>query len=140
MSHVSRSIRRTVVERAGHRCEYCGLSQLGQAAAFHVYHVLPTAKAGPTTSENLALACVACSLYKGDRVRAVDPESGAEVRVFHPRQDDWTENFLWIGERIVGSTPVGRATIELLRMNRPEILFIRIEEASRGRHPPTTAD
>jgi len=32
---------RLVVARAGDRCEYCGLSQQGQEARFHVDHVIP---------------------------------------------------------------------------------------------------
>jgi hypothetical protein len=37
--------------------------------------------------------------------------------------------------RVVGLTPVGRATIEALKMNRPIALAIREEEAIRKRHP-----
>jgi hypothetical protein len=40
--------RRQVIQRAKDRCEYCGLSQAGQEALFHVDHVVPvnlTAKA-----------------------------------------------------------------------------------------------
>ena len=35
-----------VVERAGNRCEYRGLSQLGQEATFHVDHVQPVVAGG----------------------------------------------------------------------------------------------
>lgn len=59
------SLRRLVVQRAGDRCEYCGLSQVGQAATFHIDHVIPIAAGGGTVAANLALACVSCSLYKG---------------------------------------------------------------------------
>ncbi|MBI4023828.1 MAG: HNH endonuclease [Verrucomicrobia bacterium] len=55
-------LRRQVVERACGRCEYCNLSQEGQEATFHVDHVVPIAVDGPTTLDNLALACVSCSL------------------------------------------------------------------------------
>jgi hypothetical protein len=44
----------------------------------------------------------------------------------------------WNGIRAVGLTPTGRATIDLLEMNRALILAIREEEAERGRHPPPT--
>jgi hypothetical protein len=47
MSDVSASLHDEVVRRAGNRCEYCGLSQVGQEAAFHLDHVLPrTAERG----------------------------------------------------------------------------------------------
>ena len=62
---------RVVVRRAVNRCEYCGLSQAGQEAQFHVE-----------------------------------------------------------------KTPVGRATVAGLKLNRPVALAIRSEEAERGRHSP----
>ena len=39
MSDISGSLRDAVTLRAGNRCEYCQLSQLGQEAMFHVDHV-----------------------------------------------------------------------------------------------------
>lgn len=86
--------------------------------------------------ENLALACVSCSLHKAARQTATDPETAKDIALFDPRRDRWTEHFRWQGVRIVGVTPCGRATVEALRMNRPLILAIRDEESLRGRHPP----
>jgi HNH endonuclease len=61
------SLRRLVIQRSKDCCEYCGISQLGQVATFHIDHVIPVVAGGETTSENLALACVSCSLRKGAR-------------------------------------------------------------------------
>jgi hypothetical protein len=58
MSDISSSLHEEAVLRAGNRCEYCGLSQLGQEAAFHIDHVTPRAAGGLTVIDNLALACV----------------------------------------------------------------------------------
>jgi len=66
------AIRRIVVQRAGNRCEYCRLSQAGQEAVFHIDHILPESEGGMTELDNLALACVSCSLRKGARRAAVD--------------------------------------------------------------------
>lgn len=137
MSHISAVLRRSVIARAANRCEYCRLAQQGQAATFHVDHVVPLANNGPTTLENLALACVACSLYKGARQEAIDPQSGEEAPIFSPRRQVWSEHFRWEGERIVGLTATGRATVDALKMNRPIILAIRTEERVIGRHPPS---
>lgn len=52
------SLRRLVIERAKNRCEYCGISQVGQVATFHIDHIIPVVAKGETTAENLALACV----------------------------------------------------------------------------------
>ena len=41
MSAIPASLRRFVLQRAGERCEYCGLSQTGQEATFHIDHVVP---------------------------------------------------------------------------------------------------
>jgi hypothetical protein len=127
---------RVVASRAGGRCEYCGLSQQGQEARFHVDHVVPVVHGGETTEENLALACVSCSLRKAAKQRAVDPQTGAEASLFNPRVDSWEEHFRWDGVRVLGLTPTGRATVKALKMNRLLILAIRSEEMLRGRHPP----
>ena len=139
MSDVSAGLHDEVVRRAGNRCEYCQLSQVGQEAAFHIDHVLPRAAAGPTTADNLALACVSCSLRKGARQTAPDPESGREVPLFNPRTQAWRDHFRWEDEAIVPLSPTGRATVAALAMNRPLIVAIRREEAARRRHPPHQA-
>ena len=136
MSDISPSLHAEVVLRAGNRCEYCQLSQLGQEATFHIDHVVPRTAGGPTTADNLALACVSCSLRKWAKQTATDPDTGEEVRLFNPRTQSWDEYFRWDGVRVVPLTPTGRATVTALAMNRPLIIAIRQEETVRGRHPP----
>jgi hypothetical protein len=133
---VSGHLRRVVVERSGYRCEYCGLAQVGQEATFHVDHVVPVIAGGQTTAENLALACVSCSLRKGALRIGLDPATGNDAPLFNPRQDAWSAHFHWAGVAIIGTSPTGRATVDALRLNRPLILAIREEESFRGRHPP----
>lgn len=135
MSPISVKLRRLVRQRARDRCEYCRLSQEGQEATFHVDHVIPVAQGGPTADWNLALACVSCSLRKGARRQAEDPETRRPVNLFNPRNDEWSEHFRWHGVRLVGRTETGRATVSALDMNRPLILAIRQEEALLGRDP-----
>ena len=136
MSSIPIALRRLILERAAGRCEYCGLAQEGQEATFHIDHVIPVAAGGQTALENLALACVSCSLRKAARQTARDPQTGKEVALYNPRLGDWNEHFRWEGVRLVGQTATGRATAEALSMNRTLILAIRQEEALRGRHPP----
>lgn len=135
MPTIPARLRRLVIDRAAGRCEYCGLSQEGQEAEFHIDHIVPRASGGETIAQNLALACVSCSLRKAARLTARDPETDQEVPLFHPRQDRWDDHFRWRDVRIVGLTPTGRATVEALRMNRLLILAIREEERMRGRNP-----
>jgi 5-methylcytosine-specific restriction endonuclease McrA len=129
-------LKREVFQRAGGRCEYCGLSQAGQEAQFHVDHIRPLADGGATALENLALACVSCSLRKGARRAASDPVTGRAAPIFHPRSQVWSDHFQWKGCRVVGRTPTGRATVDGLKMNRMLAQAIRAEEALRSRHPP----
>jgi hypothetical protein len=135
MSDVPAALRAQVVQRAAERCEYCRLSQQGQEAAFHVDDVLPLMAGGPTALENLALACVSCSLRKWANQSAPDPQTGGDVPLFNPRTHVWSEHFRWEAPRIVGLTASGRATVDALALNRPVILAIRQEEAARGRDP-----
>jgi hypothetical protein len=137
MSDISAALRDEVVLRARNRCEYCQLSQLGQEATFHIDHVIPRAAGGPTTADNLALACVSCSLRKWAHQTAIDPDSGKEVPLFNPRTQIWAEHFAWHGALVESRTPTGRATEAALAMNRPLIIAIRQEEMARYRHPPT---
>lgn len=74
MSDVSPALHAEVVLRARNCCEYCQLSQLGQEATFHIDHVTPRAAGGPTTADNLALACVSCSLRKWANETAPDAQ------------------------------------------------------------------
>ncbi|MDZ7343595.1 MAG: HNH endonuclease, partial [candidate division KSB1 bacterium] len=85
MSHIPPRLRRLVIERAASRCEYCGLSQEGQEATFHIDHIIPISLSGETVAENLALACVSCSLRKAARQTSIDPQTGQEVPLYNPR-------------------------------------------------------
>lgn len=134
-SYIPASLRSQVIERAENRCEYCHLHQAGQEASFHVDHVTPIKSGGETTLENLALACVSCSLHKSAKEFVPDPEINHLVSIFNPRQQNWADHFQWVGFHMTGLTATGRATIEALRQNRPIILAIREEEQILGRHP-----
>ena len=134
MGDIGVRLRRLVVRRARGHCEYCQLAQEGQEATFHVDHVVPRATGGSTIASNLALACVSCSLHKEARRSAPDPATGRTVPLFHPRRQRWSDHFHWEEVTIVGRTPTGRATVVALRMNRPLILAIRLEESEKGRH------
>jgi len=38
--------------------------------------------------------------------------------------------------RVMGISPIGRATVDALKLNRPAAQAIRRAEVARGRHPP----
>lgn len=125
-----------VKERAGHRCEYCRMSQSLQGATFHVEHIIPITCGGSTTEDNLALACPSCNLHKSDRSHVVDPETGETTILFHPRKQHWSGEFAWKDKRMVGITASGRATIHALDLNHPRRLRVREAESRFGLFPP----
>lgn len=111
-------LRRFVRDRAGHRCEYCGIIQVHVSfAAFHIDHVIARQHGGTDDAANLALACYHCNLHKGPNLTGIDPDTGSIVPLFHPRRDTWHEHFALQDVTIVGLTPIGRATIRVLQMN-----------------------
>jgi hypothetical protein len=122
--------RRFVRERAGHRCEYCGLTQeQSPLAALQVEHVIPKKHFGGDDPENLALACIDCNLHKGPNVAGFDPETGALTELFPPRRQQWAEHFEWRGVLIVGRTSIGRVTVQVLNLNSDEQRQLRAEFA-----------
>lgn len=117
--YIPTTIRDAVIQRAGNRCEYCLLPAEWASIAHHVDHVIPLKHNGSTVLVNLAYACFACNIAKGSDIAAFDPLNDEIVRLFHPRQDVWSEHF-WLGDgHLVGKTAIGRCTAELLQFNVP---------------------
>ena len=102
-------------------------------------HIIAIQHRGPTSAENLALACFDCNRHKGPNLSSVDPETGRIVELFHPRADYWKEHFRLDGPRIVGLTAKGRATVELLEFNTAHRLRIREELQRVDRYPHATS-
>lgn len=120
-------IRETVRLHARGRCEYCLLHEDDSPAVSHqVEHVIPRKHGGSDVLDNLALACIACNLYKGPNLSGIDPETGALTPLFHPRTDRWQQHFEFDGLEITGRTAVGRTTVVVLRLNDPVHLRLRI--------------
>lgn len=94
---------------------------------------------GDATADNLALACQGCNNFKYNKTTARDPVSGQVVPLFHPRRDHWYEHFVWNHDctLIIGLTPIGRATITALHMNREGVINLRRLLLLTGKHPPT---
>jgi hypothetical protein len=130
---MDQALRSVVRSRASGVCEYCRLPQaVSPYARFHIEHVIARQHGGATDESNLALACGACNFQKGPNIASLDPQTGQLVPLFHPRRDRWAEHFEWQGMTIVGLTPIGRATVQLLAMNDRTRLDIRAELQSLG--------
>ena len=134
-SYIPDALRRLVVERAQGRCEYCLLHQDDLPFSHHIDHIIPLKHGGKTESDNLALACLDCNRYKGSDLTAIDPTDGAISPLFNPRLQIWKEHFSFDGARIVGQTPIGRATTALLRLNDRMRVMQRQILIEAGRYP-----
>jgi len=115
-----------VAERAAHHCEYCRAPEAVFNFPFEVEHIIPPGGGGTDEESNLALSCRSCNIFKSDHVKAVDPDTRNEVFLFNPRRDLWAEHFRANPDGVLtGVTPIGRATISLLQMNRHAQLAAR---------------
>lgn len=133
---LSGEIARQVQQRAAGRCEYCRMHQSLQGATFHVEHIIPSSRGGPSVLDNLAWACPSCNLHKSDRIDAPAPDTGEMVSLFNPRTDNWHVHFRWDGYHITGLTAIGRATVDALSFNHDRRLKIRQAEELFDRFPP----
>jgi hypothetical protein len=136
--YVPIELRRRVAEQARYRCGYCLTQEAVIGRPMEVDHLVPRSLGGPTTEENLWLACPLCNGHKGNRSLLIDPRTGVIVTVFNPRQQQWVEHFAWSegGTRIDGRTAVGRATVAALQLNRPSLVLARRLWVAAGWHPP----
>jgi len=136
--YISVELERRVRERFGNCCAYCRTAEDLTVAIFEIEHIVPRSAGGETELENLGLSCPTCNRYKSDLMLAHDPVTQADVPLFHPHQHRWLEHFSWTEDatQIVGMTPIGRATIGALKMNRPQIIRVRRMWVAMGEHPP----
>ena len=135
---VSRALRRFVRERAKECCEYCQAPANFASASFHCEHIIPRKIGGGNTLDNLAWACPWCNSAKHAKTHARDPKTEQRVPLFHPRLKRWPRHFMWSDDflSIIGRTRTGRATVEVLNMNRIEQVNMRRALRNSGEHIP----
>lgn len=135
---LSGKVKAFVSKRAGYICEYCLAPSAFSSTHYAVEHIIPTSKGGMNMVENLALACQGCNNIKFTKIDAADPESGTIVPLFNPRTQSWGDHFCWDARfvEMIGLTPVGRATIDALDLNRVEVCNLRAILFVIGEHPP----
>ena len=54
------------------------------------------------------------------------------ARLFNPRIDVWQVHFRWSGPKLLGKTPEGRATVNVLCINRVDTLLLRRSLMAEG--------
>ncbi len=104
---------------------------------------MPQSLGGSDQPDNLALACHRCNERRYNFTSGIDPQTQAEIPLFNPRQQQWSDHFIWTkdGTIILGKTPTGRATDHRIDLNDKRIDEPSIQIARRfwivaGWHPP----
>lgn len=136
--YIPKALRERVAAQAEYRCGYCQTQEEVVGMALEIDHLIPRAQQGATDEVNLWLACSTCNDTKNDRISATDPLTGEAVALFNPRQQAWREHFNWSaeGDRIIGMSGTGRATVAALNLNRFHLVRSRRIWVKAGVHPP----
>jgi hypothetical protein len=133
----NKATRKIVRERAKGFCEYCLSPVEFSPGPFAAEHTIPTARGGDDALENLAFSCQGCNGHKFTAVDALDPVTKLIAPLFNPRQERWNEHFEWSADFlfIIGTSPTGRATVERLQFNRPNLVNLRRALLAIDMHP-----
>jgi 5-methylcytosine-specific restriction endonuclease McrA len=136
-AYLTADLRQRLLAADDHRCAYCQTAAANTGQPMTVDHIIPEAQEGTTEFDNLCFACRRCNEFKGANTSEVDPLTGENVSLFHPRQDIWAAHFAWdtSGTRLLGLSAIGRATIVALNMNNEVIVDVRRRWVSVGWHP-----
>jgi hypothetical protein len=126
-----------IAHRAKGCCEYCRMLYDFSPDTFEIEHIISLFQGGTNELINLAFSCGGCNGYKGLKIMAFDPRTEITVNLFNPRTEIWKNHFQWQDDFsiIEGTTPTGRATVELLKLNRKGVVNIRKALYAYGVHP-----
>ncbi|MFK7980618.1 MAG: HNH endonuclease [Saprospiraceae bacterium] len=137
-AYLPKETKRLVFERASFTCEYCFSLDQYSSSPFNVEHIIPVSKSGGNDIKNLALACHGCNAHKYNKMFGMDKETMHLAPLYNPQINEWHKHFKWneAFTIIIGLTPIGRATIETLHLNRFRLLNQRFVFRKAGLHPP----
>ena len=94
-TYIPVAIQRAVLELSKGYCEYCVIPSNFSTDYFHHEHIIPLTLDGKTELGNLARSCGICNNNKSDKIKHTDPLTKQIIRLYHPRQDIWTDHFQW---------------------------------------------
>lgn len=135
--YISVALQKTILKRSKGCCEYCLLPATFSPNAFNFEHIIPLSKNGLTILENLAYSCGGCNAFKNDKIEGIDPLSQQRFPLFNPIEQNWNDNFEWSEDDlfVLGTTPIGRGTVQLLKINREGCVNLRKLLKLAGLHP-----
>ena len=130
--------RAAAIARACACCEYRCAQEQYAPDPFSVEHIVPSIKGGTNAMANLAYSCQGCNGRKYISIEAIDLATGMIVSLYHPRQHRWNDHFAWNPDcsLIIALTPIGRATVEKLQLNRDGLVNLRRVLYRFDAHPP----
>ena len=105
---------------AGYRCEYC--KKLLTDVNFEFDHIWPASRGGLTVVSNLAISCKRCNENKRNHVEWIDPVTGSTYPIFNPRMMHWKDHFRQARNEVIGVSPIGRASANILFHSSPQYL------------------
>lgn len=119
-------------------CAYCHTPESLTIAIYEIEHIVPRINGGESVFENLCFACPTCNRYKGTRQFVPDDVTGKPTALFHPHAQRWSEHFAWSDDATVllAKTDTARVTIDVLRINRPELVRLRKMWVRLDKFPP----
>jgi HNH endonuclease len=138
MAEITAQQKGFITQRARGCCEYCWSQIKFSPDPFSVEHIIPLSKGGTYDLENLALACQGCNNRKYNHTEAINPIDGQFVSLYHPRQQSWSDHFVWSDDftEMIGISPSGRATIVRFQLNREGVVNLRGVLRTKDFHPP----
>lgn len=137
--YISKADKKSVKKRANGYCEYCFSKEEFCPDSFSMEHIIPLAKNGEHSLDNLANSCQGCNNLKYTSTEFLDKVTGEYFSLYNPRKHIWAEHFQWSENylHLIGISAIGRVTIELLQLNRKGVVNLRRALIALNEHPPT---
>ncbi|HLJ57701.1 MAG TPA: HNH endonuclease [Chthonomonadaceae bacterium] len=106
-----------------YRCGYCGVRESDAGARLTVDHFRPRSDGGEDDIDNLVYCCHGCNEFKGDYWHTDESQ-----RLLHPVREDIGAHLAEAeAGRIRALTARGAVHIDVLRLNRPELIAYRLQ-------------
>ena len=92
------------------KCEYYHYPEFLSSALLSIDHIQPRSLSGSDDLSNFALACRRCNERRYNFTSGIDPETKAEVALFSPRVQQWSDHFIRSVDalQIINKTTAGR--------------------------------
>jgi hypothetical protein len=109
------------------RCGYCDVTETETGGELTVDHYHPVSAGGDDSDDNLIYCCFRCNTYKGEFwPTPADLEAG--FRLLHPTKDLPSSHLREDPQtaRLEPLTTTGRFHMDLLRLNRSQLIELRL--------------